>query len=261
MNAESINYTVEDAIRLIEDIGGYDPKTEAEDLYKMAQNDSSLFDEFLERRINHHEPVAYITNHAKFRNLDLYIDKRVLIPRSETEPLVEVAIQELPQKAKVVDVGTGSGAVALATKNERRDLKVVGVDISKDALDVASINSIALKINVDWYAADLLDGVKGEFDCVLANLPYLPTAKKDNYAPEMTEHEPQVALWGGSDGFDLTRRLLAQIQPRKQVKMVALELGLEQEYDVTALIRAAGFPVVFCTTDARGDIRCAVGKR
>jgi release factor glutamine methyltransferase len=260
MSVTSIGYTFQEIVDLITDVGGYDPTTETHDLLTRSTS-TEMFNEFLDRRINHHEPVAYITNHAKFRNLDLFIDERVLIPRKETEPLVQIAVEELEAGSSVVDVGTGSGAVALAVKYERPDLSVLGVDISKDALDVACINSTALQLEVKWKDADLLDGVKGEFDCVLANLPYLPTTKRDTYAPEMTEHEPQVALWGGEDGFELTRRLLASVRPRRSVKLIALELGLGQEHDVCELVRANGFPTVFCTTDSRGDIRAAVGKR
>lgn len=255
-----VDYSFDEAVQLIADIGGYDPSTEAEDLLVKSENDLE-FNEYLERRINKHEPVAYITNHCRFRGLDLYVDRRTLIPRSETEPLVQIAVEELPKDARVIDVGTGCGSVALAVKNERPDLHVTGVDISKDALDVASINSTALEINVDWHDADLLNGIKGEFDCVLANLPYLPTTKRDSYEPEMVDYEPDVALWGGPDGFELTRRLLALVEPRKSVHLIALEVGIGQEGDVTELVRAAGFPTVFCTTDSRNQIRAVVGKR
>lgn len=255
-----VDCSFDDAVRLIADIGGYDPNTEVEDLLVKSENDIQ-FNEFLERRINKHEPVAYITNHCRFRGLDLYVDQRTLIPRSETEPLVQIAVEELMHGASVVDVGTGCGSVALAVKNERPDLDVTGVDISKDALDVASINSVALGIDVNWRDADLLEGVKGEFDCVLANLPYLPTTKKSSYEPEMVDHEPEIALWGGADGFELTRRLLALVEPRKGVNLLAFEIGIGQEADVTELVRAAGFPTVFCTTDSRNQIRAVVGKR
>jgi release factor glutamine methyltransferase len=255
-----IKYTLNDAEELIRDIGGYDPITEAKDLLNKAESDEQ-FSEYLDRRINNHEPVAYITNHARFGGIDLYIDPRVLIPRSETEALLQVAIDEVPHLGNVADIGTGCGAIALALKNERPDINVVGLDISKDALDVASINSTALGLEVEWRDADLLEGVKEDFGSVLANMPYLPTAKRDTYAPEMVDFEPQVALWGGSDGYDLIRRLLAQAQARPVVKLVALEIGLGQEDDVCELVRSTGFPTVFCTKDKRGDTRCVVGKR
>jgi len=251
--------TVEDAAKLIESINGHAPINEAQDLYDHS-DDALEFEDYINRRMNH-EPTAYITNHCRFRNLDLYIDERVLVPRTETEPLVEIAVEELPKGASVIDVGTGSGEVALAVKNERHDLIVAGSDISTDALDVAAINSDRLGIKIDLFKADLLDGVKKEFNAVLANLPYLPITKRDQYEPEMVEHEPQVALWGGEDGYDLIRRLLQHTQTRKGIQFIALEIGLDQEADVCDLVRAAGFPTVFCTTDKRGDIRAVIGKR
>lgn len=248
---------------LIKNIDGKYPYKEAKELYEFAvqhENDDLKLEEVVNRRLSH-EPVAYITNHCKFRGLDLFIDERVLVPRSETEPLVEIAVEELPQGSSVIDVGTGSGEVALAVKNERRDLIVAGSDISKDALDVASTNSEALDIKVDWYEADLLKGIKNEFNAVLANLPYLPNVNKNSYEPEMVEHEPQIALWGGLDGYDLIRRLLQHTQTRKGVEFLALEIGLGQETDVCELVRESGFSTVFCTTDKKGDIRCVVGRK
>lgn len=250
--------SIEEATSLIKGVGGHAPEAEANELYKFSSLEERLFDNLVQRRLEH-EPTAYITKHSKFRDLNLYIDERVLVPRSETEPLVEIAVENA--MASVLDVGTGSGAVALAVKNERPDLEVLGVDISKDALDIASINSATLDLDVDWHEHDLIEGVEDEYECVLANLPYLPTTKKDSYEPEMVEHEPQVALWGGTDGFDLTRRLLTLAGPRKGVHLIALELGLGQESVVTELVRAAGFKTVFCVADAKGDIRACVGKR
>lgn len=254
------NYSLEAAERLIADIDGHDPENEAKELLRYSASDTE-FSEFLERRVNNHEPTAYITNRCEFRGLDLFIDNRVLVPRTETEPLVEVAVEEIPRGASVIDVGTGSGEVALAVKHERPDLIVAGSDISKDALDVASINSESLGLKVDWYESDLLVGIKKEFNAVLANLPYLPTTKRDSYEPEMVDHEPQIALWGGEDGYELIRRLLSLVSARKGIELLGLECGLGQEADIAELVRAAGFPVVFCTTDNKGDTRCVVGKR
>ena len=224
-------YSVEYAARLIGEINGHDPVAEAQELFDYANSDEDAFRVVLKDRLDH-TPTAYITNHCKFRGLDLYIDERVLVPRTETEPLVQIAVEEIPQGGKVIDVGTGSGSVALAVKNERPDLFVMGTDISKDAVDVASINSTALDLDVVWDSADLIEGVKGEFDAVLANMPYLPTVKRDSYEPEMIDHEPQVALWGGLDGYDLIRRLLSLTSARKGVRLVALEIGLGQQDEV-----------------------------
>ena len=258
MNATAITKR-DSMIDLLREVGGYDPETEANDLLNL--DDSHDIDRYLERRINNHEPIAYITNHCRFGGIDLYIDKRCLIPRPETEALLQVAIEEIQLEAVVADVGTGSGAVALALKAKRPDLDVYGLDISKDALDVASINSTALESRIEWKDADLLSGVRQEFNAVLANMPYLPTTKRDTYAPEMVDFEPQVALWGGADGYDLIRRLLAEAAARYLVEFIGLEVGQGQAPDVMELVRAAGFPIVFGTTDSKGDVRAVVGKR
>lgn len=260
-------FTFDDAVRVIAEVGGEDPVKESQELldFSNIEYDNEIedpgvtFDELVARRVEH-EPVAYITGHHKFRGLDLVIDDRVLIPRTETEPLIEEAVY-LPPNSSVIDVGTGSGAIALAIKNERKDLIVWGSDISKDALDVAAINSDKLNLDVEWKCADLLEGIKGEFSAVVANMPYLPVSKKGTYAPEMVEHEPQVALWGGADGYDIIRRLLQQASARKSIKFIALEIGLGQEHDVVKLVKDSGFNTVYGTTDKKNNIRAIIGKR
>src|SRR5437764_14048615 len=127
----------------------------------------SRFEESLARRAAR-EPVAYIVGHKAFRHIDLSVDSRVLIPRPETELLVEVGL-ELERGARVVDVGTGSGAVALALKQERPDLEVWGTDVSADAIEVARSNGARLGLEVRWRQADLLEGVPGPLHAVLAN--------------------------------------------------------------------------------------------
>src|SRR5204862_41041 len=131
------------------------------------------------------------------------VDPRVLIPRPETELLVELAVAALPHGARVVDVGTGSGAVALALADERPDLRVTGSDASEDALAVARANGERLGLEVEWVlAAGVPDG---EWDGVIANLPYV--AEGDALAPEIMRHEPAGALFAGPDGLDALRAL------------------------------------------------------
>ncbi|MFZ1996982.1 MAG: HemK/PrmC family methyltransferase, partial [Solirubrobacteraceae bacterium] len=142
---------------------------------------ATRFQELLARR-EAREPVAYIVGRRAFRRLELAVDPRVLIPRPETELLVEVGL-ELPAGARVVDVGSGSGAVALALKDERPDLVVRGVDVSADAVEVARANASALGLSVEFVCGDLLDGAPPA-DAVLANLPYV--AEGAELPPEIT---------------------------------------------------------------------------
>src|ERR671910_2141939 len=152
------------------------------------------------------EPVAYILGTKGFRTIDLLVDRRVLIPRPETEHLVEAAL-ELPQGARVVDVGTGSGAVALALKAERPDLEVIATDASVDALAVARANAQRLGLDVELLEGDLLGPVGGPLDAVLSNPPYVAEADRGTLAPATPRHEPDLALYAGEDGLSLIRRL------------------------------------------------------
>ena len=151
------------------------------------------------------EPVAYILGTKGFRTIDLAVDPRVLIPRPETELVVEAALG-LPGGARVADVGTGSGAIALALKTERPDLSVVATDSSAAALDVARANAERLGVEVELVHGDLLDRV-GEVDAVLSNPPYVATS--DPLPPEIARYEPREALYAGADGLDVIRRLVA----------------------------------------------------
>lgn len=209
----------------------------------------------LTRRVKR-EPVAYILGRKHFRNLTLVVDPRVLIPRPETELLVEVGLT-LPQGARVADIGTGSGAVALALKQERPDLDVVGVDDSSGALSVARMNSQRLKLEVDWVEGDLLDGVRA--DAVLANLPYI--AADELLPPEVARYEPQRALLGGQDGLDLVRRLIEQAGREPQVKLIALEIGHTQAAATSALLELAGFGQIERLQDLAGHERVVLGRR
>ncbi len=225
-------------------------------LYMRLRDDAgepaaSRFSELLERR-RAREPVAYITGTREFRRISLIVDRRVLIPRPETELLVEVGL-ELPAGARVADVGTGSGAVALALKDERDDLTVVGLDLSARALEVARANAAQLGLSVEFSQANLLGG--GSYDAVLANLPYV--ADDDVLAPEITQYEPRAALFAGADGLAVIRRLVARL---RGVPLVGLEVGLGQAEAVESLLRGAGFGTVQRRRDLAGHERVVVGR-
>ncbi len=218
-------------------------------------DDRTRYLALLTRRVKR-EPVAYILGRRDFRRLTFLVDPRVLIPRPETELLVEVGLT-LPAGARVADVGTGSGAVALALKDERLDLDVVGVDVSSGALSVARMNASRLGLQVTFVQGDLLDGVVCE--AVLANLPYV--AEDELLPPDVAFYEPREALLGGLDGLDVVRRLVAQAGARQEISLLALEIGRDQGGAVAALVGDAGFGEVECLRDLAGHERVIVGRR
>jgi len=214
------------------------------------------FQDAVRRRGVGREPVAYITGVRGFRRLDLHVDARVLIPRPETEALVEAAL-ELPAGARVADVGTGSGAVALALKDERPDLDVVATDTSADALAVARANAARLGLEVAFVQGDLLDGA-GDVDAVVSNPPYV--ADRAPLPPEIARHEPAVALYAGPEGLHVIRRLAEQAGA-STARFVALEVGLGQAADVAEVLRGAGFARTETRRDLAGIERVVVGRR
>jgi release factor glutamine methyltransferase len=218
----------------------------------LGAEESAAWTALVARRVAR-EPVAYILGRRHFRRLTLAVDSRVLVPRPETELLVEVALG-LPPESRVLDVGTGSGAVALAVKDERPDLVVRGVDVSPGALEVARGNAARLGLDVEFAAADLLDGEPA--DAVLANLPYVPVEAP--LAPEITRYEPSEALFAGADGLDLVRRLVAAVHG-PSVSLLALEIGAEQAGVVEQLLWDAGFAEVGVRQDLAGLDRVIVG--
>jgi release factor glutamine methyltransferase len=191
-----------------------------------------LFGERVRRRLAR-EPVAYIIGRKGFRYIDLAVDGRVLIPRPDTELLVEVAL-ELPSRARVHEVGTGSGAVALALLDERPDLRVSASDASPAAVEVARGNARRLGLELE---VEVLVGMpSGHFDLVLANLPYVSDRELAQLEPEITLYEPRGALAGGPDGLDQIRALL---QAAPAGTRLALEHAPQQAAAVRALLGRA----------------------
>lgn len=207
------------------------------------------------RRRLRREPLAYITGRRGFRHLELRVDRRALVPRPETELLVEVALELQPRR--VLDVGTGCGAVALAIADELAGCEVVATDTSEQALSLARENSARLGLEglVAMRAGTLPEG-EG-FDLLVANLPYVSDADWERLAPEIREHEPRSALLGGRDGLDAIRSLL---DARPDTEAIALEVGEGQAAAVRGLVAAAGFATVESRRDLAGIERVVIGS-
>lgn len=168
------------------------------------------------RRRNEREPVAYILGKKGFRNIELMVDRRVLVPRPESELLVEAAL-DLPEGARVHDVGTGSGAIALALLDERPDLRVTASEVSPEAAEVARENAERLGLPLEVEVADGLP--PGEYDLVIANLPYVRDDRWERLMPEINRYEPRVAFTGGEDGLDAIRELVEALPPGTRVAL------------------------------------------
>jgi release factor glutamine methyltransferase len=214
------------------------------------------FAEMVRRRLRR-EPVAYIVGRQGFRRIELAVDRRVLIPRPETELLVELALELRP--GSVLDLGTGSGAIALALADELPHCEVTATDVSAAALEVARANAMRLGL------AERVRFVEGSipagsgFDLVLANLPYIAEPDWPSLQPEVAEWEPRGALLAGPDGLDAIRAFLAA-HGLAAGAVVALEVGEGQAAAVGELMGAAGFCEIESRRDLGGIERLVVGR-
>ena len=205
------------------------------------------------------EPLAYVTGQREFFGLPLQVDARVLDPRPDTETLVEWSLDVLRGRAapRVIDLGTGSGAIALAIQSQRPDAFVEAVDRSGDALAVAQANAQRLGRAVHLRQAHWLEGA-GRYDLVASNPPYI--AQADPHRPALA-HEPREALVAGADGLDDIRAIVAAA-PAHLVPggWLLLEHGWDQAEAVRALLRSAGFADVSSRPDLAGIPRCSGGR-
>ena len=211
------------------------------------------------RRRLRREPVAYILGRKWFRHLELEVDDRVLIPRPETELLVEVGLYLKPRRA--LEVGTGSGAVALALAAELPGVEVTATDSSPAALHVARANAerLGLGQRVSFELGMLV--AHGGFDLLLANLPYVAEDDWRRLQPEIRDWEPREALLAGADGLSAIRDLLVVLGERSIADTVALEVGAGQAPAVGELLAKAGYPRTETRPDLAGIERVVLGRR
>ena len=234
----------------------------------MAHDADTLTDDVTQRlndltqRRQRGEPMAYLRGDQEFYGLTLQVDPRVLVPRPDTETLVSWVIEQLdqmPQPARVLDLGTGSGAIALAIKAQRPTATVFATDASISALEVAQANAQRLGLDVRFHAGAWLSAVPGQrFDAIVSNPPYIADAD-----PHMAAlgHEPRSALTSGADGLDDLRAIVASAPlALNPDAWLLLEHGHDQAAAVCALLRHAGFEHVGSRNDLAGIARCSGGQ-
>jgi release factor glutamine methyltransferase len=225
-----------------------------------------LFTTLLTRRANR-EPLAYIVGHREFWGLEFDVTPAVLIPRPETELIVEEALALMPVRdpvGHIVDVGTGSGCLAVTLAVEFAAAEVTATDISHDALAVAYRNAERHNVlaRVSFVQTDLLEGLSGNADLIVSNPPYVPAGDAPTLQPEVVRYEPAKALFGGRDGLHVIRELLTRAHPLLASDgFLIVEFGFGQETPVRDAARRAGWTVVRIRSDLQRIPRVAVLRR
>ena len=215
------------------------------------------------RRRGLREPLQYILGETEFWSLSFMVSPAVLVPRADTEVLVEEALSRLAVADRVLDVGTGSGAIAIALAHERSDLQVTALDCSEAALEVARSNARrnGLAERVVCVAGDLAALPAGPFEMVVSNPPYIPSRDWAELMPEVRDHEPRLALDGGEDGLEAYRQLAAQAeQLLTPGGWLLVEVGIGQAEEVSDLFAAAGMVEVGQRDDYAGIPRVVMGR-
>lgn len=205
-------------------------------------------------------PLQHITHVREFYGLEFYVNEHVLIPRQETEVLVEEALNYAEGK-KVLDICTGSGCIILSIAKNVTLEKAVGVDISKDALEVANRNKRQLECQVEFLCSDLLEQVTGKYDVIVSNPPYIASAEIDKLEPEVRLHEPMLALDGTEDGLEFYRRITKEaVSYLEEGGHLLYEIGYDQGEAVAMLMRQEGFKEVRVIQDLTGRDRVVTGR-
>ena len=197
----------------------------------------------IQKQLLAHKPAQYIIGSSDFHGLNLKVDERVLIPRPETEELVELILSENPETPlSVLDIGTGSGAIALALANSRPDWKITASDLSKDALSLAAENAQFCGLNLTLVQSDCLDAIQGKFDIIASNPPYISEEDKDEVGLNVLASEPHMALFAGENGYAIYRKIAEQAGDYLTEKgKIYLEIGYKQGDAVRDLLKES-FP-------------------
>jgi release factor glutamine methyltransferase len=227
--------------------------------------EQAAYDAALRRRLTL-EPIQYITGEQEFYGLAFRVTPAVLIPRPETEHLVESVLAELNHKAplNILDIGTGSGAIAIALAHHLPHAQVTAIDISPAALEVAAANAARhnLAARIRFVESNLLDTLSPDesFDAIVSNPPYVPAADRDTLHPQVRDHEPATALFAGDDGLEVYRRLIPQAHAALRPNgLLALEIGHDQRDAIAALL--AGWSAARFVNDLQQIPRVALAHK
>ena len=229
----------------------------------LAADELARFRERVRRR-GRHEPVQYILGETEFWSMAFAVNPQVLIPRADTEVLVEEALTVLPDRASVLDAGTGSGAIAIALAKERPELTVLALDVSSDAVQVAQRNAMhhQVQAQIKCQVGDLAALPTGPYDLLVSNPPYIPSQDWQGLMPEVRDYEPRLALDGGVDGLQAYRLLSQQaVTHLKPGGWLMVEVGINQAEEVAELFAAAGLTEIRKREDYAGIPRVVAGRR
>ena len=232
-----------------------------------SEEQKKQYKELIEKRASC-IPLQYLTGEQVFMGLSFMVNSDVLIPRQDTEVLVEEVLKKAEDGWKVLDMCTGSGCILLSLAHFCRLKRAVGADLQKEALEVAKQNEKRLKdklrleeYSAEWICSDLFAQIKGKFDCIVSNPPYIPTAVIAKLAEEVKGHEPYLALDGGEDGLSFYRRLIKEagnyFYPGG---FLCLEIGFDQGEMVEVLLRENGFSEIERKKDLAGLDRVCMGR-
>lgn len=224
--------------------------------------DISLINDAINKR-SKHIPLQHITGEADFMGLVFSVNENVLIPRFDTECLVEEVMRECCDGAKVLDVCTGSGCILLSLMHYKNDIEGYATDISEKALAVAKMNAEKLGKNVTFIQSDLFNNIEEVgFDYILSNPPYIRTKDIEDLMEEVKNHDPMLALDGGVDGLDFYRRLAADAKSHLKISgKIFMEIGCDQGADVKNIFESAGYSDIQVIKDYCGNDRVVVARK
>ena len=232
---------------------------------KIENNEKKIFFKFIKRR-SRNEPVAYITGYKEFWKSSFKVDNNVLIPRPDTETIIEQALKELSiySSKKILDIGTGSGCIIISILNERKRCLGVGIDISKNAVKLAKYNAKIQHIDnrIKFFNSDIDNFYSGKYDIIISNPPYIKHHEINGLEKDIKYHEPKVAIDGGIDGYDKIRLVIKKSSTliKKKGKLF-LELGINQTKETLKILNLNGFYKIKVIKDLASKNRCIVSTK